>query len=248
MNFTLWTILGISLPFISTAIGASFVYFLKKGNGCFQNIALSVSAGIMTAGSFFSLILPALELTSNNIFPGYAVVSISIFCGLIFLFLAEFFVSKKIKNNNFTLISAITLHNLPEGMIVGLAFGLALLSKSQTALTSALSLSIAISIQNIPEGSSVSLPLYAKGYSKNKAFFYGMLSGIVEPIGAILSLLLVNLVNSVLPILLAFSAGCMIFVVVKELVPESQKANQTISTIFFFIGFILMLILDNALN
>ena len=246
MNEILWTILGLGLPFIATTIGASFVFFLKNDNQKFQSIALSVSAGIMLAGAFFSLILPAIEMAqSQNVTPVIPV-GVGIVLGMIFLLFAEVFMLKKYshKNNNFLLVSAITLHNIPEGMVVGLAFGLFLLSPSPATLSSALSLSIAMSIQNIPEGTSVSMPLYAKGASRKKAFLYGMLSGLVEPIGAILSILLVGFINSILSLLLAFSAGCMIFVVVKELVPESQNQNKTLATIFFFIGFLIMLILD----
>lgn len=250
MNNVLWTILGVSLPFISTTLGASFVLFFKNTNQKFQNIALSVSAGIMMAGAFFSLILPAIEMSENQNIPSYLSVGLGIITGAIFLFIAEFVIHKKCKNknNNFLLVSAITLHNIPEGMVVGLSFGLFLLSPSAITLSSALSLSIAMSIQNIPEGSSVSMPLRAKGYSRKKSFFYGMLSGIVEPIGAIVSILLVEVISSILPLLLAFSAGCMIFVVVKELIPESQSSNQSLSTTFFFVGFIIMLVLDTALG
>ena len=249
MNEILWTIFGLGLPFLSTAIGASLVFFMKKNSEKFQSIALAVSAGIMLAGSFFSLILPAIQMSeSQNIVPCIPV-GTGIIIGMLFLFLAEMLLLKKTakKNNNFLLVSAITLHNIPEGMVVGLAFGIYLLNPTSATLWSALSLSIAISIQNIPEGSSVSMPLYAKGMTRKKSFFYGMLSGIVEPVGAILSLLLVEIINSILPFLLAFSAGCMIFVVVKELVPESQNQNKTLSTIFFFVGFLIMLVLDTTL-
>ena len=246
MNEILWTILGLGLPFIATCVGASFVLFLKNDNQKFQSIALSVSAGIMIAGAFFSLIIPAIEMSQQqNIIPIIPVGG-GIILGLLFLLFAEIFILNKyaIKNKNFLLVSAITLHNIPEGMIVGLAFGMFLLNPTPATLSSALSLSIAISIQNIPEGSSVSMPLYAKGTKKKKAFFVGMLSGLVEPIGAILSILIVGVINTILPFLLCFSAGCMLYVVVKELVPESQSQNKTLETIFFFVGFLVMLILD----
>ena len=249
MNNILWTILGVSLPFISTAIGASFVLFFKKNSKNFQNIALSLSAGIMLAGAFFSLIIPAIEMSQEQNIPSYLPVGFGIIAGVLFLFLAEWVLLRynKFKNKNFTLVTAITLHNLPEGMVVGLAFGIFLLSPSTATLTAALSLSIAISIQNIPEGTSISMPLRAKGTAPAKAFLCGVLSGIVEPIGAVLAILLVDLISAVLPFLLAFSAGCMIFVVIKELIPESQESNKVLSTIFFFIGFLFMLILDTTL-
>lgn len=212
-------------------------------------MTLGLSGGIMLAASFMSLIFPSIQLCQEKNLPAFLYVTIGILCGLLFLFFTDMIMSKKSgKHNKFLLVTAITLHNFPEGMIIGLSLGLAIFSPDVVSAASALTLAIGIAIQNIPEGSAVSMPLMAKGTSKTKSFWIGVLSGIVEPIGSIIAILLVEFVSSILPFLLCFSAGTMLFVTIKELIPESQQSDQPIGFVAFFVGFLFMLVLDIALG
>ncbi len=249
MNNTWLLIIGLCAPFLATSLGASTVLFFKKINSKIEKIALGISGGIMLSASFLSLIFPSMELCEQQNKPAYIYVTVGLLAGLLFLFLTDVLLAKKAgKQNKFMLVTAITLHNFPEGMIIGLSLGLAIFSPSIVSSASALTLALGIAIQNIPEGSAVSMPLMAKGTSKKKAFWIGVLSGIVEPIGSVLAILLVEFVSSILPFLLCFSAGTMLFVTTKELIPESQQSDQPVGLISFFAGFLLMLVLDIALG
>lgn len=241
-----------------TALGASIVFFFKKVNKTIMDAMLGFSAGVMIAASFFSLISPALEMTKNLNMNGPLIISTGFLLGGILLFIGDkiYDLIDKGKNTNtkskkrcFMLISSITLHNIPEGLAIGVAFGSLAYNLPGCTLLSAFTLALGIGLQNFPEGSSVSLPLRREGYSRKKAFFYGQLSGIVEPISAVIGALLVLSVKTILPFLLAFAAGAMIYVVVEELIPESQtNKKKDLMAFFTLFGFVLMMILDITLG
>lgn len=241
-----------------TALGASIVFFFKKVNKTVMDAMLGFSAGVMISASFFSLISPALEMTKTLKMNGPLIISGGFLLGGILLFIGDkiYDLIDKKKDTNiksrkrcFMLISSITLHNIPEGLAIGVAFGSLAYNLPGTTLLSAFTLALGIGLQNFPEGSSVSLPLRREGYSRKKAFFYGQLSGIVEPISAVIGALLVLSIKTILPFLLAFAAGAMIYVVVEELIPESQtNQKKDLMAFFTLFGFVLMMILDITLG
>ena len=241
-----------------TALGASIVFFFKKVNKTVMDSMLGFSAGVMISASFFSLISPALEMTKTLKMNGPLIISGGFLLGGILLFIGDKIydlIDKKKDTNTksrkrcFMLISSITLHNIPEGLAIGVAFGSLAYNLPGTTLLSAFTLALGIGLQNFPEGSSVSLPLRREGYSRKKAFFYGQLSGIVEPISAVIGALLVLSIKTILPFLLAFAAGAMIYVVVEELIPESQtNQKKDLMAFFTLFGFVLMMILDITLG
>ena len=241
-----------------TAIGASFVYFFKKINKNLMDGMLGFAAGVMISASFFSLIAPAITMSESlNLIP-WLVVFIGFFCGGLLLFIGyklyDIF-EKKSSNKvsglkrSIMLVSSITLHNIPEGMAVGVAFGSVIYGLEGATLAAAWTLALGIGLQNFPEGTAVSMPLRRDGMSRNKAFFVGQLSGIVEPFAGVIGAILVMKVRILLPFLLAFAAGAMIYVVVEELVPESQtNKKKDLMALFTLIGFSIMMILDIALG
>ena len=242
-----------------TALGASIVFFFKKVNKTLMDALLGFAGGVMIAASFFSLISPALEMADDLNMTSWLIISLGFLSGGILLFISDKvydYLEKKRKKENsskakrcFMLISSITIHNIPEGMAVGVAFGSLAYSLTGSTLASALTLALGIGLQNFPEGSAVSLPLRREGYSRKKAFFYGQLSGIVEPIAAVIGALLVLKIRIILPFLLAFAAGAMIYVVVEELIPESQtNKKKDLMALFTILGFMVMMILDVALG
>jgi ZIP family zinc transporter len=243
-----------------TAIGAALVFFFKKVNKNVLDAMLGFAAGIMIAASFWSLLSPAIDMASSLEMNTWLVAFVGFFGGGLLLFIADkvfSFYDKKIKVNNksdsfkrcFMLIFSITLHNIPEGLAVGVAFGSIVYGLDGATLVSACLLALGIGLQNFPEGTAVSVPLRREGYSRIKAFFYGQLSGIVEPIFGALGALLVIKIRILLPYLLAFAAGAMIYVVVQELIPESQtNKNKSVMALFTLIGFSVMMILDVALG
>lgn len=243
-------IVGLLIPFLGTTIGAGMVFLMKnKMSKGIEKILLGVAAGVMVAASVWSLLIPSIDMAKNNWVPA----TVGFFLGVIFLYLFNKTIlylntNKKIKTHPTTLMAfAVTLHNIPEGMAVGVAIAGALSSSSPVTMTEAIALAIGIGIQNFPEGAIISMPL--KKHGKGKAFLIGMLSGIVEPIGGIITILLTSLVVPILPYLLAFAAGAMIYVVVKELIPESQDdKNKDLGVLGFSIGFIIMMILDVTLG
>lgn len=238
-----------------TILGASVVLFMKKINKTFLDSSLSLSAGIMIAASFFSLILPSIDMSKElNLIP-WLIVSIGFISGGLFLYLGNKIYEKKLNKTDNSLkrcimiILSITLHNIPEGMAVGVAFGSVIYNIPGASLLSAWIIALGIGIQNFPEGSAISLPLRREGFSRKKAFFFGQISGIVEPISAVLGALLVIKIRILLPILLAFAGGAMIYVVTEELIPESQtNKRKDLMTIFTIIGFTIMMILDISLG
>ena len=237
-----------------TALGASIVFFFKKVNKTVMDAMLGFSAGVMIAASFFSLIEPALEMTKSLKMNGPVIISIGFLLGGTLLFIGDKIynlVDKKKDGNKgsrkrcFMLISSITIHNIPEGLAVGVAFGSLRYNLQGATLISAIILAFGIGLQNFPEGTAVSLPLKRDGMSSKKAFLIGSLTGIVEPIASVIGALLVLKVRTILPFLLAFAAGAMIYVVVEELIPESQtNKSKDLMAIFTILGFAVMMFLD----
>ena len=239
--------------YLITMIGASLVFFIKKINKTFMDGMLGVSAGIMIAASFFSLLNPAINMINNLKLP-LIIIIIGFISGGLLLFIGDKtydIVNKKEHSFKrcFMLIMSITLHNIPEGMAIGVSFGSIIYGIDGANLISAWTLALGIGLQNFPEGSAVSLPLKREGFSSKKSVFYGQLSGLVEPISGIIGALLVIKIRLLLPFLLAFAAGAMIYVVIEELIPESQtNKNKSLMAIFTLLGFSLMMFLDITLG
>ncbi len=266
MNYALITSIGIILISLCTTLGSSFVFFFHKKeiSKRLNQIFLGFAAGIMLSASVFSLIEPALE-TEVSYMPSWLLVAISIILGSLFLFgidklLPHFHASTNeeegIKTEKLSkdtkMFIAVTIHNIPEGLSVGISFGAALAlmgtTEGDSMLLSALLLAIGIGIQNIPEGAVVSLPYKARTGKTFKAFLYGSLSGIVEPVAACLGLALAFYAEPLLPWFLSFAAGCMIYVIIEDMVPDAQSDTHSHAGVFSFIfGFVLMMILDTAL-
>lgn len=245
------TLLASLFTFTLTSMGASIVFFFKKINKNIMDIMLALSAGIMISATFWSLIEPSINLSLTLGLNSCLIAVLGILSGSLLLFLGDTIYDKYSKSNKkriFMLISSITLHNIPEGLAIGVAFGSLNYNLPGATIISAISLAIGIGIQNFPEGSAISLPLRREGYSRFKSFLFGSLSGIVEPISAILGAILVLKVRLILPFLLCFAAGAMLYVVTKEIIPESQEnSHKDIITIFTIIGFLIMMILDITL-
>lgn len=243
LNPIIQSLLAGLMTFSITALGAALVFLVKNINKNIMNILLSISAGIMLSSSFFSLINPALSNAESLNMNAWLICSLGIIMGCLLLFLCD----KVYSNKNNNLILSITLHNFPEGLAIGIAFGAAALG-NQTVL-SALMLAVGIGIQNFPEGSAISFPLYRDGCSKFKSFVIGALSAIVEPIAAVLGALIVGKYLVILPICLAFAAGAMLYVTVVELIPESMTSKKKeLMALYLVIGFIIMMMLDVALG
>ncbi|MBL7900180.1 MAG: ZIP family metal transporter [Crocinitomicaceae bacterium] len=246
-----------------TAAGASLVFFFKSVNIRVLNFMLGFAAGVMIAASFWSLLVPSIEIAEKKGMISWLPALSGFLIGAGFIFLIDKILphvhprlkteqSEGIKtswNRSVLLILAITLHNIPEGLAVGVAFGALMNNPDLALLGPAVALAIGIGLQNFPEGAAVSIPLRREGFSRRKAFWYGQLSGIVEPIAGVTGALLVVYVEPILPFALAFAAGAMIFVVVEEIIPESQHGTGTdLSTIGAIIGFSVMMVLDVALG
>ncbi len=250
MNNLLYSIIGILIPFIGTSLGSFFVFFLKnKINTLLEKIMIGFAIGVMLAASVWSLIIPSINLVNKQNFIGCLPTSVGLLLGVFFLIIINYYVNKiKLYNcdKKFNmLLFSVTLHNIPEGMAVGVCFAGFLSNNANIMLAEAMLLAIGIAIQNIPEGAIISMPLKINGYSKIKAFLYGVLSGVVEPLAAIITILLLNIVVPILPYLLSFAAGAMIYVVIEELVPEMHsKVNSSWGIIGVIIGFIIMMSLD----
>lgn len=240
-----------------TLLGASLVYFFKSVNKNIMDGMLGFAAGIMIAASFFSLLKPAQEMSLKLNMPSWLILVSGFLCGGILLFIGdktfENFYEKKENSSSkkriMMLILSITLHNIPEGLAVGVAFGSIAYGLDGASMGSALVLALGIGIQNFPEGTAVSVPLRREGLSRFKSFFYGQLSGIVEPISGVIGALLVMKIRLILPFLLSFAAGAMIYVVIQELIPASQSnEKKDLMAIFSLLGFAVMMILDIALS
>jgi len=252
-------LLGIFIPFIGTTLGALLVFFVKNSvNNKYQKLLLGFASGVMIAASVWSLLIPSIEMAEENDKLPWLSPTIGFLMGVFFLLILDKLVAYfKRKNNKIKsevkkksmLFLAITLHNIPEGMAVGVIFAGYLSGNSSVSLAAAFALAIGIAIQNFPEGSIISLPLHAEGMSKKKAFLYGTLSGVVEPIFAFITILLTNLIVPLMPYFLSFAAGCMMYVVVEELIPETKEgAPSKLGSIGMAFGFTIMMILDVALG
>lgn len=254
--------LGIMIPFLGTVLGSGMVFFMRnKMNNKVQKLLLGFASGVMIAASVWSLLIPAIEMAEEQGGIAWIPAAVGFLLGMTFLLVLDSLiphmhlndekpegVKSKLKKTTM-LVLAVTLHNIPEGMAVGVVFAGVLIGNSGITIAGAFALAIGIAIQNFPEGAIISMPLKSEGESKLKSFGYGALSGIVEPIGAAITILLTNIVVPILPYLLAFAAGAMIYVVVEELIPESQSGEHSnIGTIGVAIGFIIMMILDVALG
>lgn len=249
---------GVMIPFFGTALGASFVFFMKREfNFYLEDFLSAVAGGIMTAASVWSLIIPATEDCAHLGRFAFVPCCIGIVAGCVFMiisdkitdFLFSAGVSKMARYKNTNTILAVTIHNIPEGMAVGCVYASAVDSGSGHLFAAAFALALGIAVQNIPEGAVISMPLYAGGKSKVRAFFSGTLSGVVEPLGAMSALVMAKAVGVLLPYFLSFAAGTMLFVVAQELIPEIKyKGKIPLRGIGFVFGFMVMMSLDVALS
>lgn len=256
------TFYGIMIPFLGTGIGAACVFFMKKDmSDMVQRILTGFAAGVMVAASIWSLIIPALEQSESMGKLSFVPATVGFWIGILFLLLLDHIIPHLHRKSNEVegpktkfrrttmMVFAVVLHNIPEGMAVGVVFAAYLSGNSGITIMAALALSIGIAIQNFPEGAIISMPLRAEGMKRGKAFVAGVLSGIVEPIGAVVTILAAGFVVPLLPYLLSFAAGAMLYVVVEELIPEmSEGKHSNLGTIFFAFGFSLMMVLDVALG
>ena len=256
LNHIIQALIATTFTFLITVLGAAIVFFFKKVNKTFMDGMLGFAAGVMIAASFWSLLSPSIEMANSLKLNSWLIATLGFLSGGVLLFIGDkiFDILNKNKNNDskkrvMMLISSITIHNIPEGLAVGIAFGSISYGLEGATIISACLLALGIGLQNFPEGSAVSIPLLREGYSRKKAFLYGSLSAIVEPISGVIGALLVLKIRLLLPFLLAFAAGAMIYVVVEELIPESQtNEKKDYMALFTLIGFSIMMILDVALG
>ncbi len=256
------TFYGILIPFLGTSLGAASVFFLRQSLGDHIQRALTgFAAGVMVAASIWSLLIPAMDQSASLGRLAFFPAAVGFWLGILFLLLLDHIIPHLHRNSEQAegphsqlqrttmMVLAVTLHNIPEGMAVGVVYAGYLSGTAQITAASALALSLGIAIQNFPEGAIISMPLRAEGMGKGRAFWGGVLSGIVEPIGAVLTVLAAGIIVPALPYLLSFAAGAMLYVVVEELIPEmSQGEHSNIGTVFFAVGFSLMMVLDVALG
>ena len=254
--------LGILIPFAGTTLGAACVFFMKNTLGVSVHRSLcGFAAGVMVAASIWSLLIPSIEQSEHLGIFSFLPAFVGFWIGVLFLLALDNLIPhlhvgsneaegiKSKLNRTTMMVLAVTLHNIPEGMAVGVMYAGFLAGNIQITAASALALSIGIAIQNFPEGAIISMPLKDEGVSKGKAFLGGVLSGVVEPIGAVLTILISQRIIPLLPYLLSFAAGAMLYVVVEELIPEmSQGKHSNIGAVFFAVGFSLMMVLDVALG
>ena len=257
LNPVLQAFIAALFTWMVTILGAAIVFFFKKVNKNILDAMLGFAAGVMIAASFWSLLSPSIDMARNLKMIPWLVSFLGFFLGGVLLFIGDKVFDKMDKKRNkgtkksfkrcLLLVFSITLHNIPEGLAVGVSFGSATYGLNGATLGAASLLALGIGLQNFPEGTAVSVPLRTEGMSRLKSFFYGSLSGIVEPISAVIGALLVLKVRYLLPFLLAFAAGAMIYVVVQELIPESQyNKKKNVMALFTLIGFSIMMILDVA--
>ena len=256
-------LIGVLIPFFGTILGAACVFIMKKEiNELVNKGLLGFASGVMIAASVWSLIIPSLNMSSNMGKLSFIPAALGISIGIVFMLLLDIIIphihsnndkqeglkSEKIKKTTM-LVLAVVLHNIPEGMAVGVVFAGIMGQDSVITIAGAFALSIGIAIQNFPEGAIISIPLRSEGFSKSKSFLYGALSGVVEPIAALLTILFSSTIEPLMPYLLSFAAGAMIYVVVEELIPESSAGEHSnIGTIGFALGFVIMMILDVSLG
>ena len=236
-------------------LGACTVLLFKEVSKKVMDCFLSFGAGVMISASYFSLLNPAIENAEELQMKSWIVVSIGFLFGALFIIGADLFLNKvllvkqgNLSKRNILMFSAITLHNIPEGMAIGVAFASLFIDVDMSLLISSIMLAIGIGIQNFPEGVATTLPLRRDGISKGKSLFLGQISGLVEPFAGVIGCIFAIYINSILPLLLSFSAGAMITTCVSELIPESTKSQNTISTFCFALGFVIMMMLDVAVG
>lgn len=254
--------LGLLIPFLGTALGSACVFFMKKElKPLVQKSFLGFASGVMVAASVWSLLIPAMDMSEGMGKFAFVPAAVGFLLGIAFLLIMDKCIPHQhlgsdecegpacaLKKNSM-LVLAVTLHNIPEGLSAGAVFAGALSGNNTVTLAGAFALSIGIAVQNFPEGAIIAMPLRGSGVSRGKAFLYGAASGAVEPAAALVTLLLAEHITPVLPYLLAFAAGAMIYVVVEELIPEaSEGSHSNVATIAFAAGFVLMMILDVALG
>ena len=249
-------ILATLLMYLLTALGAALVFPLRRFHPSVMNLLMALGAGIMLAASYFSLLAPALTSAHSLRQSPLLMCSGGFLLGGLLVLLADALLSRwmrrtplsDVRRRTVLLIGSITLHNIPEGLAVGVAFGAAASGAPEASIAGAMTLMFGMGLQNIPEGVAVSVPLLREGFSKNRAFFFGQLSGIVEPIAAVFGALVVGIAEPILPFALAFAAGAMIFVVVEEVIPESHASGHgDAASLGVIIGFVVMMCLDVAL-
>ena len=253
----------LTLPFLGTALGAAMVFLLRGAmSDWLKKLLLGFASGVMVAASVWSLLIPSLEMAEQQGGVTWLPAAVGFVLGILFLLLLDTLIPhlhigsdkpegfpRNCQWKRTTMLSvAVTLHNIPEGMAVGVILASAMAEGSTIPMSAAWALAIGIAIQNFPEGAILSMPLHSEGMNKGKAFLIGALSGIVEPIAAVLTIILIGFIAPTLPYLLAFAAGAMMYVVVEELIPEAQaEPHSNIPTLGFTAGFVLMMILDSAL-
>ncbi len=262
LNPVLQGLLATIFTWSLTALGASLVFFFKDVKKSMLNLMLGFGAGVMIAASFWSLLQPAINLCEDLGYNAWFIPALGFSLGGLFIVLCDRLLDKytfsSLKESSpvktesykksFLLVMAVTLHNIPEGLAVGVAFGGAAIGIPGCSVVSALLVALGIGLQNFPEGAAVSLPLRREGFSLSKSFFYGQSSALVEPIAGVLGVLMAMTMRNILPFLLAFSAGAMIGVVSSELIPEACIENKNLTTIGVIVGFVIMMILDVALG
>lgn len=253
---------GIILPFLGTVLGSACVFFMKRSLGTqLQRALTGFAAGVMVAASVWSLLIPAMEQAAERGKGAVIPAVVGFWLGILFLLLLDRIIPHIHQNSDQSegvrstfsrttmMLLAVTLHNIPEGMAVGVVYAGIVSGSTQITAAGALALSLGIAIQNFPEGAIISMLLRAEGTKKSKAFAYGVLSGVVEPVGAVLTVCAAQIVTPVLPYFLSFAAGAMLYVVVEELIPEmSAGKHSNIGTLFFALGFTLMMTLDTVLG
>ena len=255
MNYYIY--IGLGFAFLTPLIGSSVIFFFKKDISKKTNVIFfSLSAGIMFAATIWSLLIPSIEKSEGYGSFNFVPAIVGILIGALFFVFLDYIVKiiKGKNDKNYKLKSstklflAVTIHNIPEGLAIGFAFGVALLTKDPASFISALSLAIGIGIQNMPEGAAIALPLQKEFNNKGKTFLYCVLSSLVEPIAAVIGILLASSLSSIMCYILSFAAGAMIYVIIEELMPEIRYENSSIGTWCFIIGFIIMMTLDVALG
>ena len=254
--------LGLMIPFVGTTLGAAMVFLMKNSiNKRVERVLLGFASGVMVAASVWSLLIPSIDMAEKQGMVMWVPASLGFMLGIVFLLILDNIIPHLHMNSkeaeglktrlgkSAMMVLAVTLHNIPEGMAVGVLIAGAISNSSEVTMAGAIALSIGIAIQNFPEGAIISMPLKEEGNTKMKSFLYGTLSGIVEPIGGFITIILTSLVVPILPYLLSFAAGAMIYVVVEELIPESQVGKHSnLGTLGFSFGFVIMMILDVVLG
>ena len=252
---------GLLIPFLGTSLGAALVFFMKRElNVKLQNMLSGFAAGVMVAASVWSLLIPSMNMVSDRGKLAFVPAAVGFCVGMIFLLLLDKVVPhmhldesqegpKSNLHKTTMMVLAVTLHNIPEGMAVGILYAGWASGSAQITEAGALTLALGIAIQNFPEGAIISMPLHSKGLSKAKACWYGILSGIVEPVASLIAIVLTSLVSTILPFVLAFAAGVMIYVATEDLIPEANEGKHSnLATLGLAFGFVIMMVLDIALG